>query len=382
MDVKGHINRYLRAASLAAEWLKTFQVKDINSEYYGSIPAPYKPKSMRIPKTMFCWAAKWIIPGLLEDYHRRGDVSSLRSAMMFVQHLIGKQVKEGRGKGAYLSCLHVYADIYTWTWYDIADTGVAASGIVYLYKELKDEEILKSIKLAGEFVLSWQDPNEGWIRAWPGDIMLYGSIQPYDLLVDSPWCQAQILPHLYRITKDRKWLDAAIKAAEFTISNVQQEEGGIFWCYDLTKRKPIPQTRTRTEHYVMELLLDLYEITGDDKWLNAAIKEADYCIKTQNSDGSWYHFINTKEGGKEGTGSQMIALSLLRVYSHVKDKKYLDAALKALDWVETLQYRGYDALAFGGIVSYGGDVHGEISSWGTGAALLAFYKAAEVLESL
>ncbi len=57
-----------------------------------------------------------------------------------------------------------------------------------------------------------------------------------------------------------------------------------------------------------------------------------------------------------------------------------EAALRALDWVASLQYTGCDALALGGIVSYGGDVHGEIASWGTGAALLAFYRAAEILE--
>ena len=379
------MERYLRAAELAAEWLKSFQVKDVNSEYYGSIPSPYKPKSMRIPKTMFCWAAKWVIPGLLEDYRRRGDVSSLKSAIMFAQHLIGKQVREGRGKGAYLSCLYICADVYSWTWHDIADTGVAASGLARLYEELKDPDVLESIKAAGEFVLSWQDPDEGWIRAWPGDIMLYGSIQPYNLLVDSPWCQAQVLPHLYRLTGDSRWLDAAIKAAEFTVKTLQQEEGGVLWCYDLTSRKPVgpsgrPQTRTRTEHYVMELMLDLYEITGEDRWLKAAIKEAEYCVRTQNPDGSWYHFINTREGGKEGTGSQMIAFSLLRVYSHTREARYLEAALRALDWVAFLQYTGCDALALGGIVSYGGDVHGEIASWGTGAALLAFYRAAEILE--
>ncbi|RLF04316.1 MAG: hypothetical protein DRK00_06980 [Thermoprotei archaeon] len=78
----------------------------------------------------------------------------------------------------------------------------------------------------------------------------------------------------------------------------------------------------------------------------------------------------------------MIALSLLRVYSHTHEAKYLEATLRALDWVASLQYIGCDALALGGIVSYGGDVYGEISSWGTGAALLAFYRAAELLEEL
>jgi len=382
VNVHDRVRRYLEAARLAAEWIKTFQIKDLGSEYYGSIPSPYRPKSLKVPKTMFCWAAKWIIPGLLADYHRRGDLSSLKSAIMFAQHLINKQVKEGRGKGAYLSCLFIQDGIYGWTWYDIADTGVAASGLIRLYEELHDPDILESVKLAGEFILSWQDRDKGWIRAWPGDVMLYGSIQRYNLLVDSPWCQAQILPSLFRATGEQKWLEAAIKAAQFTIDHVQQEEGGVIWCYDLDEGKPVGPTRTRTEHYVMELLLDLYEITKDEKWLNAAIKEAEYCIKTQNPDGSWYHFISTKEGGKEGTGSQMIAISLLRIFSHTNDQRYLEAALRALDWVLSCQYRGCDALAYGGIVSYGGDVHGEISSWGTGAALLAFYKAVEVLESL
>ncbi len=92
MNVHDRVRRYLEAARLAAEWIKTFQIKDLGSEYYGSIPSPYRPKSLKVPKTMFCWAAKWIIPGLLADYHRRGDLSSLKSAIMFAQHLINKPV--------------------------------------------------------------------------------------------------------------------------------------------------------------------------------------------------------------------------------------------------------------------------------------------------
>ena len=30
-----------QGAELAAEWLKGFQVRDLGSEYYGSIPSPY-----------------------------------------------------------------------------------------------------------------------------------------------------------------------------------------------------------------------------------------------------------------------------------------------------------------------------------------------------
>lgn len=44
--------------------------------------------------------------------------------------------------------------------------------------------------------------------------------------------------------------------------------------------------------------LDLYDLTGDGKYLNAAKRIADTYLKTQLDNGSWYLFVNNKTGEK------------------------------------------------------------------------------------
>ncbi|RLF17229.1 MAG: hypothetical protein DRN06_04160 [Thermoprotei archaeon] len=44
------LERYLKAAELAVEWLKGFWVKDLGPEYYASILPLYRPGAWRFPR--------------------------------------------------------------------------------------------------------------------------------------------------------------------------------------------------------------------------------------------------------------------------------------------------------------------------------------------
>lgn len=138
---------------------------------------------------------------------------------------------------------------------------------------------------------------------------------------------------LYEATNDETWLKEAITWADHGLT-MQHENGcfylldGEFWNSDLTA----PEIRG---------LVFLYEITGEEKYLTAAERYADWLIAHQNEDGSWPIGIDTDDfvcAPNIGPGDMPnIAMSLLRLHMVTKKDKYLDSVIKAERYSLSLQ---------------------------------------------
>lgn len=81
-------------------------------------------------------------------------------------------------------------------------------------------------------------------------------------------------------------------------------------------------------------LCDLYKETKYKKYLDSAIKGANFLINSQNSYGSWskYNYKN-----KSHTYDVRIAWSLLRVFEMTEDKRYRQSAERLLSWAKGKQ---------------------------------------------
>jgi unsaturated rhamnogalacturonyl hydrolase len=76
-------------------------------------------------------------------------------------------------------------------------------------------------------------------------------------------------------------------------------------------------------------LLDAYEITGDEKYLSFAQCWVDQSIRTQTAEGAFGH-------GEMAVGdSTAIGLSVLDLYNRTGDPKYLEAAIKHLEYLRS-----------------------------------------------
>lgn len=138
---------------------------------------------------------------------------------------------------------------------------------------------------------------------------------------------------LYEITKDENYLNEAIEWGNHGLT-LQEEDGGFylidgdFWNSDLTA----PELRS---------LVYLYEITKDKKYLEAAEKFADWLLKYQREDGAWV--IGIDEDGEVcapnvGPGdTPNIGVSLLRLDQHVNHNRYFDASVKAMKYSLSMQ---------------------------------------------
>ncbi|MHC4444803.1 MAG: hypothetical protein ACYTBZ_16320 [Planctomycetota bacterium] len=88
--------------------------------------------------------------------------------------------------------------------------------------------------------------------------------------------------------------------------------------------------------YVAEALVQLYELTKDKRYLAAAVRMAELLVRHQGDDGSWPARVDGKTGGVLGDYSTTaigVASFMDCLHDHVPDKRWLTTRDKALEWV-------------------------------------------------
>lgn len=75
-----------------------------------------------------------------------------------------------------------------------------------------------------------------------------------------------------------------------------------------------------------------FEEEGDERYRQAAIRAADWLIEVMDDDGCWRKFGSPMTGKQINTYNTRSAWSLARVFDITGDHRYLNAALKNADW--------------------------------------------------
>lgn len=138
---------------------------------------------------------------------------------------------------------------------------------------------------------------------------------------------------LWTLTGEERYLEEARLWADHGLT--MQEPDGCFYLLDgafWNSDLTAPELRG---------LCFLYEITGEKKYLEAARRFGDWLLQKQNPDGSWPIGID-QEGEvcapNIGPGDMPnIAISLLRLHMNTGEERYLDAAVSAVNYGLSLQ---------------------------------------------
>ncbi|RLE07342.1 hypothetical protein DRJ00_08310 [Candidatus Aerophobetes bacterium] len=138
---------------------------------------------------------------------------------------------------------------------------------------------------------------------------------------------------MYAITSEEKYLENARAWADYGLS-LQADNGcfylldNMFWNSDLTA----PELRG---------LVFLYEITKEEKYLNSAIKFANWLIKHQRDDGAWPTGIDREDevcAPHVAPGDPAnIGVSLIRLHKVTGEKKYLNSAMQTVKYSIKMQ---------------------------------------------
>jgi hypothetical protein len=89
--------------------------------------------------------------------------------------------------------------------------------------------------------------------------------------------------------------------------------------------------------YIITTLCDYYELFKDEKILKAAKQAADFELGLQFPDGSFPGSVVGRSTGSSVFNSAQIINGLARIYEITKDKKYLNSANRATEWIASVQ---------------------------------------------
>ena len=138
---------------------------------------------------------------------------------------------------------------------------------------------------------------------------------------------------LYEATGEEKYLQEAVAWGDHGLT-LQAEDG----CFYLLDGEFWNSDLTAPE---LRGLAFLTELTGDPKYLQAACRYADWLLKHQNEEGAWPIGIDTDGevcAPNIGPGDMPnIAVSLLRLHRDTKNDAYLQAALRAMRYSLSMQ---------------------------------------------
>jgi hypothetical protein len=131
------------------------------------------------------------------------------------------------------------------------------------------------------------------------------------------------------------WSTFARRVGEWLLK-IQNKDGSFYreWRFD---GSPASQSKTSTLHPV-RLLVDLSCATGEKKYRDAAIRAAEFAL-TENKNGATYVGGTPDNPDVIDKEAGWIAMdSYLALYDVTQDKKWLDAALDAATFTETWVY--------------------------------------------
>lgn len=158
------------------------------------------------------------------------------------------------------------------------------------------------------------------------------------------FCNGMVLNGLcnyYKISKDKKVIESAESIGNCMLNEMQRDNGSFYSKYDPNideASNPGDKWSLISGAFLIKLaigLLNLADITGNQSYKIAAIKLCDWGLETQNIDGRFSTSPNPNETflhphcyAAEGLITAGIVLN---------EKRYLDAAQKAVSWISNFQ---------------------------------------------
>ena len=135
----------------------------------------------------------------------------------------------------------------------------------------------------------------------------------------------------YHEYKDESLKERALRMAEWELT-IQKSNGGYEGFYEGDGQPPVVFNTGQ----VIRGLNRTYSETKEEKFLEAAIRAADWIVETQDEDGSW---TSTNFKKMKRVYDSYVAAPLTELYQLTKDEAYLNAAVKNCEFVLTQQHK-------------------------------------------
>ena len=233
--------------------------------------------------------------------------------------------------GSFNSWLDLNTNKYPFAYSEI--TGYAITTLLFLNHIEKDQEFLKRAKLAADWLINVKENN-----IFPSifSITNHNFQHKKDLayLFDIGMV-LNGLTNKYKATKEEKYLQESKRIANWFLE-LQKEDGSLPAIYNFKKNQIEDTDETWSTHsgsYHAKNsigLINLYDLTKDQKYKNSAVKLCDYALTQQKENG---RFISHIEGGTNLHPHCYSAEGLLCTGIQLNNQNYINSALKATEWI-------------------------------------------------
>lgn len=225
----------------------------------------------------------------------------------------------------------------------IFNTGQVIFGWARAFEEEGDERYREAAVKAANWLIEVMDADGCWRKF--GSPMTGKHVNTYN--TRTAWSLARV----YDITGDRSYLNAAVRNAEWALT----QRNAVGWLAQNCLQDS-SQPFTHTIAYAMRGLLEIGEASGRSNLLAAAQTIGDAMIAALPANGKlqgrfddgWHPTV----GWSCLTGDCQLAINWGRLYQISGDKKYRDATSRILEFVKMTQHltdRGADPASVGGI---------------------------------
>jgi rhamnogalacturonyl hydrolase YesR len=291
------------------DWLKRGQ----DEARGGGVPAYYALEggwSAAYPET-----TGYIIVTCLEAAERLGDPELKTRARRMADWEVEVQLPEGAWQGGFVTAPRVPS---------VFNTGQIIQGMVAAYAAFDDPKYLRSASKAGRWLVDQQDADGAWRQ------FTYNNFSnSYSTRVAWP------LLALADAANEPSFREAALRYLQW-VSRCQDESGWFHQCALEVNTPPL----THTLGYTAEGLIESGILLNDERWIVMGRRTADVLLRRFEVRG---RLAGTFDQGWRGdnsfscvTGCAQMSLVWGRLFEITGDARYLNAALKLNDYVLSL----------------------------------------------
>lgn len=308
-DIRFELNENIKHFNAAVDWLKRAQ--DVTND--GGVSVGYSFSKGWLPS--YPETTGYIILTFLNLYRFTKDEEYLQRAVRMADWLVSIQLENGAFQGGYAD--NVIQPV-------VFNTGQILLGLVGIYKQTGNDIYRKTAIKAGNWLIDIQDDDGAWRK------FTYNSI-PHVYHTRVAWS----LLELNNVISSDTYLESAVRNINWALGN--QLKNGWF---KNNAFNGFSEPFLHTIAYTIRGLLESAALLNED-WLESAIKPSEVLLKRFEITGTLAGTYNSKWRSTANysclTGNAQIAIVWLRLFQITGDGRFLNAAMKMNDYLKALQ---------------------------------------------
>ena len=226
--------------------------------------------------------------------------------------------------------------------YDMGFVGMQTACAYYLYRYGVEHQN-ETYRIKGEQILDfWARRSpiaNGMPRIWY-DIAPYNSFRNYNDLRNmqggmESLIEAWVVAERSRPGSKPQWLKFCRGAADWMLAQ-QASDGSLAKAYD--NNGAVVDAGKYLTSNVIRFLVHMYVVTLDEKYKNAALKAGEFCLTEIHTPYKYIGSVIDNPYVKDRESGQKMLEAMLALYDVTQEQKWLDAAVQAAYYTATYMY--------------------------------------------